>query len=290
MDSYVGVIGSSPGYSRRLADAMNARRDVGHIAVAFKNTEELETFLQSKKLSVLLSDNEEHSEFLKDSGVFCLLTSEPDTEPQDTEHQSIFKFQSASAIIKSVILLNPENKKQINHVFTVFSPANNAAAYEYSCTLAKKLAMEGKTLFLSWELFGGMGREEEVDCKKTISDLLFVARKNEKGMKNLLTGLPSKDGYDYFCGTEYYADLWQYSPEEMAVLMTLCRKYGLYENIVFCCGFMSEGTEALMEASDEIYLVSCSGEETGKRTAEFLRQMKYAGKQTILSKAKEVRV
>ncbi len=288
LDSVIGIIGSSPAYSRRLADAINARRDVGYTAVAFGNETELNQFLTKKNLSVLLSDNVEHSSLAQNSCIFCLLTNEPDEIVTKDVKASVFKFQSASAIIKSVVLSIPESKKQFNKVFTVYSPGANAAASDYSDFLAKKLAETGKTLFLSWEMFGGLGHDGSELGGKTVSDLLFTARKNRQGMKKLLTGLMTKNGYDYFAGTEYYADLWQYSAEEMEALINSCRLYGNYENLVFCCGFFSNGIEALMEQSDEIYLVRHSISD--RRNAEFMRQMKYAGKHEILTKIKEVTI
>lgn len=287
MNSVIGIIGSSPGYSRRLADAINSRKDVGYTAVAFKDIEELSQFLKTRNLSVLLSDQEEHSDLLSKPTAFCLLTNEPDEE---TGRTSIFKFQAASAIIKSILLLNPETTGGINHVFTVFSPSSAEKADAYAEKLATKLALEGRTLFLSWEYFGGKGREEQEHCGKTVSDLLFTARKNEAGMKRLMTGLEKRNGYEYFCGTEYYADLWQYSPEEMERLVEMCKKHGNYEYVVFCCGFFSEGVEALMGKSDEVMLVRSTEEKRDVRIEDFLRQMKYSGKHGILSKIKEVTV
>lgn len=288
LDSIIGIIGCSPAYSRRLAEAINARRDVGYTAVAFGNEKELSEFLEKKNLSVLLSDNMEHLSFAQDSCIFCLLTNEPDEVDINNSQASIFKFQSASAIIKSIVLLIPESKKQFNKVFTVYSPGSNIAAGEYSDMLAAKLAASGKTLYLSWEMFGGLGRDGSELTGKTVSDLLFTARKNQQGMKKLLTGLMTKNGYDYFAGTEYYADLWQYSAEEMEIMINSCRRFGNYENLVFCCGFFSDGIEALMEQSDEVYLVRSSIKD--KQNAEFMRQMKYAGKHGILTKIKEVTI
>lgn len=287
LNSLIGIFGSSPGYSKRLAAAINARHDVGYTAVAFNTSEELERFLEKKTLSILLSDNEAHSELLKNPSIFCLLTDNPES---DCGGASIFKFQSASAIIKSIILLNPEDLTKFNNVYTVFSPASCALAHQYAEHLAKELALKGKTLLLSWDYFSGIGREENEPAGKTISDLLFTARKNETGMKKLLSGLMRKEGYDFFCGTDFYADLWQYSREEMETLIDSCKRNGGYENLVFSCGFFSDGVEALLENSNEIFLVKQNDTIGTRRNMEFMRQMKYAGKQTILSKISEVNV
>ena len=288
MDPTLGILVSSPGYAKRLADYFNPRRDVGLRAVAFRTTDELKGYLSTKSLTLLLSDDISNREITADKCRFCYLSDDPEAEPSGDMPDAIFKFRSASAIVRSVLSLNPETSVSFNHIYTVFSPASNETACRYAYALCTRLSGEGRTLFLSWELFGAMGREKATQEQRTISDLLFTARKNETGMRKLMSGLPSRDGWDYFAGTEYYADLWQYSPGEMERLIRECKQYGGYENIVFLCGFFSPGVEALLECSDVIYLVSTGPEGRDVRSNEFIRQMKYAGKQAILTRIKEV--
>ena len=122
----------------------------------------------------------------------------------------------------------------------------------------------------------------------SISELLYLMRKDRVQAKQLFESLPKKNGVDYFCGPDYCTDLWQYSEEEMCRLVACCREYGGYRQVVFLAGAFHEGVVSVMDQSGKIYLV-CSGTEAGEqRTREFYRQMKYAGQQGILSRLMEV--
>ena len=70
--------------------------------------------------------------------------------------------------------------------------------------------------------------------------------------------------------------------------MYSCREYGAYKHIVFLAGVFHEGSLAVMNLSSKIFLVTSGGMNGEQRKQEFLRQMKYAGEQEILSRLEEV--
>lgn len=285
LDPSIGILLSSGGFAARLAGEINSRRNVAMTAIAFNSPAELKEYVLNKRLKLLLSDDPEVKELVSGMCGFCLLSEDPLSESQ-VDGDTVFKYQSASALINSVISLNQEAVAASSHVYAVFSPTSNQASYEYAIRLAERLSKEGKTLLLSWDFFGGLGRESGEEPVKTISDLLYTARKNEAGLRKLLSSLPTVNGCDYFAGTDYYADLWQYSAEETERLLDDVRRYGGFASVVFLCGFFSPCLEELFTGCDEVYLVGVSGID--RRCDEFIRQMKYAGKQLLLSKIREV--
>ena len=149
-----------------------------------------------------------------------------------------------------------------------------------------EFSSNGRTLFLPWDSFFGYGRgsAEEVP---SLSELLYFVRKDMGQAKKLFAAIRKLKGLEYFCGPDYSSDLWQYSAGEMQKLLQCCREYGGYEHIVFLAGMFHEGIGSVMNQSSQIHLV-CSKSKTGQeRKEEFLRQMKYAGEQEILSKLTE---
>ena len=142
---------------------------------------------------------------------------------------------------------------------------------------------------MPWDPFLGCGRTEEgSSVGASISELLYLMRKDRVQAKKLFQGLPKKQGAEFFCGPEFCTDLWQYSAEEMCQLVSCCREYGGYRQVVFLAGAFHEGVVSVMDQSGMIYLVCSNSEEGERRKREFYRQMKYAGQQGILSQLTEV--
>ena len=197
--------------------------------------------------------------------------------------------QKAKEIIRQILLSETTKIECLSMLYTVFSPENSQIAFAYTKKLIEKLATKGKVLFLFWDSFSGYGREESEKVEKTsISELLYLMRKDKVQAKKILEGLPKKNGAFYLCSPDYCTDLWQYSVEEMQQFLCCCQQYGGYQYIVFLAGIFHEGVVAVLNQSSEIYLVSSDTEDGCIRKREFYRQMKYAGEQEILSKLVEI--
>ena len=74
----------------------------------------------------------------------------------------------------------------------------------------------------------------------------------------------------------------------MQRLVSCCREYGGYQYVVFLAGIFHDGIISVMNQSGKVYLVSSDTEGGIHRKQEFLRQMKYAGEQGVLSQLQEV--
>ncbi len=278
MGAVIGVYDTSHVYSEKLAEYINTKKEVGYVAQAFVSKAEVEKAANANEIKILVCSDKSVStpEF---TGERFLLTDE-----QDNEENAVFKYCAASDILRSI--LPGTLKQEKKNIHTVYSPSSNSLAYRFAADLAEKTGKKEKTLFLSWEMFNGMGRNESADYV-TVSELLFSVRKNEKSLVPLLKKARAGNGYDYLAGVEFYTDLWQYSAEDAKNLIRCCKEYGNYKTIVFCLGFFSETAEMLMNLSDTVYLVG-EGKEEDMRNREFLRQMKYSGKHEILAKIREV--
>lgn len=281
METLIGIYASPGEYASRLAEYINSRRDVGCGGICFHNNSELDEFLKSGALSILLTDDPNHFKIYNKIPRVCLLCEEKEKCGAAGTGEVFFKYLRAPVLLQRLFpALNRTFEK--NSIYTVFSPSSNAAARRFAKEKAAELAKVGRTLLLLWDPFGSTegSREEGV----SLSELLFAARKNRRGFGDMLDGTLKESGYSCIKGTDHYADLWQFSPEEMQELVEMCKTEGNFESIVFECGFMSESMERLMEMSDRVFLPKADEADPGPD--EFLRQMKYAGKQEILLKVR----
>ena len=223
-------------------------------------------------------------------GIRLWVLSEEEPEQEEAEGYSVlFRYQRAGELIQRMLLSELAREERLSELFTVFSPESPCLASAYAEKLASRLAQKGKTLFLPWDPFLGCGRTEEGgSVGASISELLYLMRKDRVQAKKLFQGLPKKQGAEFFCGPEFCTDLWQYSAEEMCQLVSCCREYGGYRQVVFLAGAFHEGVVSVMDQSGMVYLVCSNSEEGERRKREFYRQMKYAGQQGILSQLTEV--
>lgn len=297
MEKVIGILEEEGEYPKRLAEYVNNRRDIGCVAIAFQTGKEVLQFGIHTPFFCLViglqkEETEDFSSVLVPGGVIYQLVEEPVQGKTllPSGRRGLFRYQRAGELLcrlleEETAVVTPAE----GGLYTVYSPGAVFFAERFAWQYAKKLSGYGKTLFLSWEPFGGFGREwrETEQNSGSISDLLYLLRSEAFTKTDRLLELPQREGVFYVPGASYCTDLWQYTAEELLKFLSLCKQAG-FSSIVFLAGYFSEGIEALMEKSEELYLVTEEGEEAKSRCREFFRQMKYAGKQSLLSRVKEV--
>lgn len=299
LEKVIGILEERSEYPRRLARYINNKNDIGCAAVAFQSIEEVICFQERTPLFALLVgdgyDREEQqriSMLLSQNGSVFILSEEPEDKGQflSSGIRRIFRYQRAGELLGQVLRQETESTPPQGGLYTVYGPDSVSSAEHFAWQLAKRLSAQTKTLFLSWEPFGGFGRSESDrgEVCGDLSELLYVLRLESFSKKDRLLALPSQEGVFYISGIAYCTDLWQYSAEELLHFLALCRECG-YGAIVFLAGFFSESIEHLMEQSEAVCLVTGDSAEEERRRKEFFRQMKYAGKQALLSRVKEAR-
>ena len=293
MEKIIGIFDEQNAYAERLKRYINEKKEIGCFAVSFQEEQELKSFCEKKKLNCLLlgGSRAEHPEQLSvPYGVRLWVLSEEEPEQEEADgYQVLFRYQKAGELIRRMLLFEQAREESLSELFTVFSPENPCLASVYADKLLQKLSENGKTLFLPWDPFCGYGRTEDGDRKgASISELLYLMRKDRVQARQLFAGLPKEEGAEFFCGPDYCTDLWQYSADELCRLISCCREYGGYRQVVFLAGAFHEGVVSVMNQSGRVYLVCSESEEGEKRKQEFYRQMKYAGQQGVLSRLTEV--
>ncbi len=293
MEKIIGIFDEQNTYAERLKRYINERKDIGCVAVSFKEEKELEEYCGRKKMNYLVvgSGNADKMHRLPlPYGVrIWVLSEEAAKEDESDGYQTVFRYQKAGQVIRRIMQAELAREQRLSELYTVFSPESSMLAADYAGKLIGRLAENGKTLFLPWDSFGGFGRAEDGGrMGASVSELLYFIRKDREQAKQLFAGLPKMNGAFFFCSPEYCTDLWQYSPEEMHQLVNCCREYGGYQYVVFLAEMFHAGVISVMNQSGKVYLVSSDTEDAAHRKNEFYRQMKYAGEQGVLSQLQEV--
>lgn len=293
MEKIIGIFDEQNAYAERLKRYINERKDIGCFAVSFKEEQELKDFCAKKNLNYLLlggSRAASPEQMAVPYGVRLWILSEEEPEKEEENgFPVLFRYQKAATLVRSMLQSELAREEKLSELLVVCSPDSSALAERYADKLLAKLSEKGRTLFLPWDPFCGCGRLEEGNKEgASISELLYLMRKDRVQAKELFSGLCKKHGAECFCGPDYCTDLWQYSAEEMCRLVTCCREFGGYRQVVFLAGAFHEGVISIMNQSGQVYLVCSDTEEGKRRKKEFYRQMKYAGQQGVLSRLTEV--
>ena len=293
MEKIIGIFDEQTAYAECFKRYINEKKDIGCFAVSFKEEQELLDYCGQKKLNYLVlgaSKAQQMKQLPIPYGVRLWVLSEEEPEEEEADgYQVLFRYQKAGEVIRKILKSELAREERLSELFTVYSPESSRLAAEYAEELIGRLAEKGKTRFLPWDPFGGYGRTENGGrMGASISELLYLMRKDRTQARQMFAGLPKKNGASFFCGPEYCTDLWQYTPEEMNQLVTCCREYGGYQSVVFLAGIFHTGVVSVMNQSGQVYLVSSNTEEGAHRKQEFYRQMKYAGEQGVLTQLREV--
>ena len=294
MEKIIGIFDEQTTYAERLKQYINEKKEIGCFAVTFRDEEELWEYCQRKKLLALVAGEsmeeklEQKSADLDGVKVWILSEEQPEKDREQSEDR-LFRYQRAGELIRRILRSEAAREERLSELYTVFSPENGKLAEDYVWKLIGKLIEKGKILLLPWDPFLGYGREEkEGERIPSISELLYLVRKDKKQAGGLFLHLPKKRGAEYFGGPDFCTDLWQYSEDEMRSLIRFCREKGEYKYIIFLAGTFCEGVLAVMNQSNGICMVTTESGDGLRRKQEFYRQMKYAGEQEILSRLTEV--
>ncbi len=290
MEKIIGILDEQSVYAERLKNYINNDREIGRFAVHFSDVGELEEYCRKKQLVTLLLGEamaEKTREKAVDTGDARIwILTEEKQEGDKSNRDKLFRYQKAGELLGKILLSAAAEQEPLGELYTVFSPESSVLADNYAKQLIGRLSEKGSILLLPWDPFLGYGREN--GDGPSVSELLYLVRRDREQAEKMFYHLPKAGGAEYFSGPDFCTDLWRYSPEEMRQLIRYCRECGDYKYVIFLAGCFHEGVLAVMDQSISVCLVTSGKEDGVRRKNEFYRQMKYAGEQGILSRLTEV--
>lgn len=293
MKAVIGILDEQTEYARQLVSYLNGCHAFGCIAKRFENKEELELYCGREKLQGLLlgwcqaSSPKEWESFLAPGGSVYRLSDEPVQQESTDGIPVLFRYERADRLRRR--LCRTGKDCQDSSWYVVYSPDSAPLAEQFAWRLAGHLAETGRTLLLPWQSFSLLREEVGERADSGLSTLLYAADKQETLARQVFSSLPRREGVEYVCGADSYQDLWSYSYDNIPAFFRLCKTYGGYEHIVLLAGEFSGCVERAMEESRAGFFLYTGGVQEEARWKEFVRQMKYAGKQALLSRLHPVK-
>ena len=168
------ILDSDENYAVRLTDYINERGALPYQALAFTSAKALEACRDKYDIKLVLAGSEEETAVdIVSPEAYIRLAD----DRENIEANEVYRYQSADRIIKDVIshisgFSRKHNDNRTAKILSVYSPATKCFKTTLSLGIAAEAAQIGRTLFISFEQFAGLGNLLSV-ARGGLSDALY---------------------------------------------------------------------------------------------------------------------
>lgn len=261
MKRIMGVYDVDPFYASRFAEFVNQKEQIPFTVMAFSSMEKLFSFSEQESLDLLLIGDGINLELLNEIKAAQIIRLSENREVIGGELPTVYKYQSADAVLREIISCYQIQPEQIplfmtglkSTVLGVYSPISRCGKTSFAFTLGQLLARESRTLYINLEEHSGLSKLTGTTYTGTLSDLLYYYRQGEYNHIRLGAVLYNWGGLDYVPPAVYAEDLAEVKGEELAGLIVRITADGSYDTILLDLGHLAKGAEPLLELCDIIY-------------------------------------
>lgn len=286
-------------YMNHLADYLCRK---GHNMLEtrlFTNFDMLCESVKKGRIDVLLAGEEVTEEIhcFKNKISQIMLLSEGNQVSEFSEFYLLYKYQSAQSLVKEVLAQIAEDDticctqkltlKRSVDLIGMYAPYGGAGTTEYARTMAGEFSKQYKTLYVSLELFQGLGflsgerKAGLEEFERGMSEVVFyLKQRKEKLALKLETIIAAIDGLDYIFAVEDYRDLYSLSCEDIRRFIKVLLQETEYEKVVFDIGYLNDSSLYLMEQCNRLYMpraVTKTQKSKEEAFFHFLKREEYDG-------------
>lgn len=296
MKLVVAIVENQGAYARLLMEYMNQQEEYGIFAIVFTDWELYLTYESEHKVDILLTSVEWSEARQKCHAKVSLTLSEEPTK----EKTSIFKYQSADCILQQLLecfmelgfTWNPVLKQRTKQkVLGVFTPVYQMTQTKVAWSLAKALSGREKCLYLCLqpyfitEMIGSAGEHNGV------SDVIYLLKQQGKNQALKIKQCIEKVGeLDYLVGTDYFAELFEISAEELKYLLSELLECLQYDSIVIDFSLYNLAMLELMKSCEILLQIQGNDEEQEFINQYYCNQLKKTNQIELLEHIHRVRI
>ena len=220
---------------------------------------------------------------------------------EQSEYIPVFRYQSAEEVVREVMEAVAEDERiaytgvvtahRQGEIICGYAPFGGGGVSTFLSAMARELAKNYRTLYVSLEEFHGMEnlsterRGQKKEVYHGMSEVIFYLQQRKERLAIKLESLVYEwEQMDYLPAVENYHDLHQMTREDMALFLDILFQETPYDRLVFDVGYLGEAEEYLLEQSDKIYMPcpKTSVQEGKQRSCE--EAWKKLGKTEIIEK------
>ena len=230
---------------------------------------------------------------VKAGSVFVLAQSE--NAALEKHEKLINKYQSGESIMGEVIEQcaqsgEPERfflgtaKKQNVRIIGIFSPVHRSGKTSYALKLGKELAKTYNVLYLSLEVYGGIGGHFP-ETGQTIADALYYSRQEKKHLRAALAGMVKHMGaLDYLLPMRMSEDLKAVETGEWIRFVEQITDQCIYEVLILDIDEGIRGVYELLRMCTEIYVAVKKEEVAQAKVFQFEEELHLMGYEDVKRK------
>ncbi|MBQ9118972.1 MAG: hypothetical protein IJY09_02810 [Lachnospiraceae bacterium] len=283
MEQVLAILDGEERYVSRLLQYLSSQRELVFSTAAFTSEEKLSDYMERHRIAMLLCEESIYGRLERIPECPIMLLSDRSYVREPGGPPVVFKFQSASEILREILLYYEEvypgqqaiPKTGHTQIATVLSSSGGAGVTTLAESLAQELSKQNKVLFLSFDPFyfcelQGDAREDALS-----EAIYYVKQKSEKGMQKLNSLLGRKENLSYLCGVAHWADISECNSEEMILLLQELAKQGSYDYVIIDAGEFTDALAGAMFLSEYLFLLTKEKKEHRKKEELFLRQASF---------------
>ncbi len=285
------ILDPDENYAVRLTDYINERGALPYQALAFTSTKALEDCRDKYEIKLLLAGGGDEAVDIVSPEAYIRLVE----DSENIEANEVYRYQSADRIIKDVIshisgFSRKRGDNRTTKILSVYSPATKCFKTTLSLGIAAEAARIGRTLFISFEQFAGLGNLLS-GTRGGLSDALYYYKiGKEAASGKILSCTDSVMGFDFLAPALCADDIAEQNDDETVDFIYTLAEYGDYAYIVADAGCIFNRPWKLLEVSGKIIMPEPLDHMGRKKASEFENYILLSGKNEIERKIFKINV
>lgn len=282
MDAKIlAICDAQKNYAVRLMEAFCSKKQLDFQMHVFSSVEDLEQFVRKKRIEILLISGSLMSKKIIPYEIEkIILLSDGSYYEEFSVYESIYKYQSASQIMKEVLSYYAEVAKPVTGLFSgkqefevygVYSPIGRCGKTALAESLAEFYGKRKKTLLLNLQSFSAHTEQLAENAVWDLTDLIYFLRQGKKTFLYKLGSIVrAKDSYDYILPMKIPADLRSVTLAEWTELLEKLATDSDYQVVVVDLGQDICGLFQMLHQCSKVYMPILSDPDSKRKLENFL--------------------
>lgn len=207
----------------------------------------------------------------------------------------IYKYQAGEQILSEIIeqceeiytnnelfFMAPNKKK--GKIIGIFSPVHRIGKTGYALKLGERLADAENVLYMSLELYGGIGGHFERG-NQTLEDVLYYARQEKGNLGYILAkAVKHKGNLDYLLPVPVSEDIKEIRSEEWIELFKQIFNQSIYDTLILDVDEGIRDIYEVLKACTQIHVLTDQTAYANAKLEQMEQELKLLGYEDVLAK------
>lgn len=300
MDYILAICALEKNYISRLANFLNKKDVFTFPVMAFDDIQKLKLFGKEYRIEILLIGEEmlAYTEELQ-AGQIIILREEEMVGEQ--KYDSIFKYQSASNMLKAILeLYTKQEKKMIQPLIKagknktqfigVYSPVKRCLQTSFALTMGQIFARKSKCLYLNFESFSGFQTMVGVFSHDFMDLMYFLKGDRERFIYKFKSMTESVGGLDFIPPAASFLDLELIEENQWIILLNAIEEELNYDTVILDLSDSIRGLFTILEKCRYIYMLTKPDGIAMAKIEQYEQMLLLVKKEYLMNKIKKCEV